>query len=96
MLPVSHRVVEANNINDFNEWIADIEFEEIPSVGRKFTWFKPNGAAKSKLDRFLVSHEWLQKWPGCTSFILDRNFSDHCPIMLNNIDRLGAKTIQGV
>ena len=64
---VSHRGVEANNINDFNEWIADIDFEEIPSVGRKFTWFKPNTTAKSKLDRFLVSHKWLHKWHGFTN-----------------------------
>ncbi|KAL5157811.1 C2 and GRAM domain-containing protein [Glycine soja] len=60
-----------------------VELTEIPSVGRKFTWFKPNGASKSKLDRFLASHEWLLKWPDCTTFVLDRNFSDHCPILLS-------------
>ena len=79
---------DVNTISEFNDWIADIKVEEIPSVGRKFTWFIPNGAAKSKLDNFFVSHEWLTKWPGCTQLILDRNFSDHCPILLRskNID----------
>ncbi|KAL5127649.1 putative ribonuclease H protein [Glycine soja] len=48
---VTHRGRQANNINEFNEWIADIEFEEIPSVGRQLTWFKPNETTKSKLDR---------------------------------------------
>lgn len=79
---VSQRGVEASSINDFNEWIADLDFVETPNVGRSFTWFKPNGAAKSKLDRILVSHQWLHKWPDSTSFTLDRNFSDHCPILL--------------
>ena len=79
---VSHRGRQANSINEFNEWIADIEFEEIPSVGRQLTWFKPNETTKSKLDRFLVSLNWLLKWPSCTSVTLDRNFSNHCPILL--------------
>ena len=85
---VSQRGEDVNTINEFNDWITDIEVEEIPSVRRKLTWFRPNGVAKSKLDRFFVSHEWLNKWPGCTQFILDRNFSDHCPILLRskNID----------
>ena len=78
----SQRGWDDNIINDFNEWIADLELVEIPSMGRRFTWFKPSGTAKSKLDRFLVSSNWLQKWPSCTSFTLDRNFSDHCPILL--------------
>ena len=79
---------DVNTISEFNDWIADIEVEEIPSVGRKFTWFRPNRAAKSKLNRFFISHEWLTKWPGCTQFILDRNLSNHCPILLRskNID----------
>ena len=34
---VAHRGMEANNITEFNEWLADLEVEEIPSVGRKFT-----------------------------------------------------------
>ena len=79
---MSQRGVEASSINDFNEWIADLDFVETPNVGRSFTWLKPNGVAKSRLDRILVSHQWLHKWPDSTSFTLDRNFSDHCPILL--------------
>jgi len=36
---------------------------ELPIVGKKFTWYKSDGSAKSRLDRFLVSLEWLQMWP---------------------------------
>jgi len=81
-LGTCQRGVEESNIKEFNEWIKDLEVEEVPWVGRKFTWFRLNGSAKSKLDRILVSPEWLAKWPGSTQYTLDRNFSDHCPILL--------------
>ena len=81
---LSQRVVDDRIISEFNDWIADLEVEEPPCVGRKFTWFRPNGAAKSKLDRTFVSAEWFSKWPVSTQFILDRNFSDHCPVLLTS------------
>jgi len=63
---VTQREADDNNITEFNDWIADLEVEEVSCVGRKFTWYKPNGAAKRKLDRFFVSDEWISKWPGVT------------------------------
>ena len=53
-------------MKEFNEWIADLEVEDVPWVGRKFTWYRPNGTAKSRLDRILVSAEWFTKWKGST------------------------------
>lgn len=73
-----------NSINEFNEWIDDLEVVEPPWLGRKFTWVRPNGASRSKLDRFLLSPEWLDKWPASTQITLPRNFSDHCPIKLRS------------
>jgi len=32
-------------------------------IGRKFTWYKPNESVKSRIDRVLVSKEWLEHWP---------------------------------
>ena len=72
-------------VTEFNDWIVDLEVEHVPSVGRKFTWYRPNGTAKSRLDRILVSVEWFSKWSGSTQFILDRNYSNHCPILLKSI-----------
>jgi len=79
-----HRGDGDSSIKEFNDWIDDLEVEDAPWVGRKFTWFRPNGSAKSKLDRFLVSPEWIAKWPDTTQSTLDRNFSDHCPILLRS------------
>ena len=47
-----------------------------------FTWIRPNGSVKSRLDRFLVSEQWLSLWPDSCQHVLQRYFSDHCPIIL--------------
>ena len=73
-----------NEIKEFNEWIEDLEMVEPPWMGRQFTWFRPNGTSRSKLDRFLLSPEWLDRWPTTIQSTLPRNFSDHCPILLRS------------
>ena len=79
---------EDSSSREFNEWIQELEVVEVPWLGRSFTWYRPNGTSRSRLDRFLVSHEWLDRWPNSTQVTLARNFSDHCPIVLrsNEID----------
>ena len=69
---------------EFNEWIKEMEVEEAPWVGSKFTWVRPNGTARSKLDRVMLSLEWMTKWPGTTQYTLERNFSDHYLILLRS------------
>jgi len=55
---------------------------DIPMVGRKFTWYKPNGSAKSRIDRVLVSKEWMEEWPNSKQFVLSRSVSDHCALVI--------------
>ena len=33
-----------------------------PSVGRSFSWFRSNRKAKSCINRFLISKEWIDVW----------------------------------
>ena len=80
----SQRGQHEGNIREFNEWITELEVEEAPWVGKRFTWYRPNGSAKSKLDRFLISPEWLSKWSASSQYTLKRSFSDHCPVMLKS------------
>lgn len=68
----------------FNNFIDSMELVDIPSIGRKYTWYRPNGKAKSRLDRFLTSFDWLQHWPGCKQYVMDRNISDHCALILKS------------
>jgi len=44
----------------FNNFINSVKVVDIPCIGRKYTWYRPNDKAKSKLDRLLTSFEWLQ------------------------------------
>ncbi|KAL5137892.1 putative ribonuclease H protein [Glycine soja] len=80
----SQSVGNLTSISEFNSWISDMALEEVRSVGRNFTWYRPNGTVMSRLDRFLLSDEWLSQWPDSTQFVLDRDFSDHCPILLRS------------
>ena len=55
-------------------------------MGRRFTWYKPNGIVKRRIDRILVSLEWLDKWPGSKLYAEGRSVSDHCALILKEIN----------
>jgi len=60
---------------------------ELPFVGKSFTWFSSNGKAKSRLDRILVSEEWMQVWPSCKQYVQRREVSDHCALVVKSVDK---------
>ncbi|XP_071719520.1 uncharacterized protein [Rutidosis leptorrhynchoides] len=70
----------------FNEFISRNRLVEIPLGCRKFTRVSDDGIKMSKLDRFLVSDDFLITWPDLKVNALDRFFSDHCPIVLLDIE----------
>ncbi|KAL8547280.1 hypothetical protein ACS0TY_006850 [Phlomoides rotata] len=75
------------DINRFNNFIQGSDLTEIQLVGRSFTWYRPNGSCKSKLDRLLVNTNWLSKWP-CVSLKGGwRSLSDHVPIFIEGAER---------
>ena len=78
----SQRNAATSDISEFNDWISEMELQDIRCYGSSFTWFRPNDSAKSRLDRFLVSDPWLCMWPDTSQHVLQRDFSDHCPIIL--------------
>lgn len=45
----------------FNNFIHEWEVEDIPMIGRRYTWYISSSRSKSKLFRFLVSYDWLEK-----------------------------------
>nr|KYP52277.1 hypothetical protein KK1_025881 [Cajanus cajan] len=59
-----------------------MELEEVPIIGKKYTWYKPNGRVKSRLDIILVTKEWLLEWSSISQKVLKRSVSDLCPILL--------------
>ncbi|XP_028121122.1 uncharacterized protein LOC114318425 [Camellia sinensis] len=69
-------------MNEFNEFINDLEIVDVPMIGRKYTWCNSQeGERWSKLDGFLVNTEWLE-WFSFKLWGLSRLLSDHCPIIL--------------
>ncbi|KAK2401933.1 hypothetical protein QL285_051492 [Trifolium repens] len=72
----------------FDEFIEDLELIDLPLVGRRFTWFHPNGVSMSRLDRVLVSNDWVTTWGNPNVWVLPRDVSDHCPLVVrySNLD----------
>ncbi|GJZ84480.1 putative RNA-directed DNA polymerase [Tanacetum coccineum] len=54
--------------------------------GRKFTRVSDDGLKFSKLDRFLLNEEFMKLWGNTSVVALDRKLSDHCPIVLKDVD----------
>ncbi|KAK9062631.1 hypothetical protein SSX86_019819 [Deinandra increscens subsp. villosa] len=66
----------------FNEFISDAGLLEYRMGGSKYTFSYGNGKNFSKLDRFLVCHEFFSRWPNAEVTALPRLWSDHSPILL--------------
>ncbi|GLT59681.1 hypothetical protein SLA2020_324880 [Shorea laevis] len=65
--------------------------------GRKYTWYRSDGQATSKLDRFLVSESFLQSFQNVDQRGLQRSLSDHCPIMLQTrVENWGPKPFRTI
>ncbi|GKU89448.1 hypothetical protein SLEP1_g3583 [Rubroshorea leprosula] len=74
----------SREMKEFDEFILRSELIDLPLVGRKFTWYNSNGKQMSRIDRFLVSEDWIAKWSDIKQWGLRRTVSDHCPILLKN------------
>lgn len=67
---------------EFQNFIDDLNLIDLPMLGKRFTWFKPDGSEMSRLDKFLVSDGWLFLWKSVAQLVGKTDVSDHCPIML--------------
>jgi hypothetical protein len=69
----------------FNAIIDGLNLKEIEMSGRQFTWANnlPNPTFE-KLDQVLVTTEWDQKFPLSSVVALNRDISDHTPLLLNS------------
>ncbi|GKV10568.1 hypothetical protein SLEP1_g21912 [Rubroshorea leprosula] len=72
-------------MREFEDFIRDSNLVDLPLCGRRYTWYQVNGASMSKIDRFLLSEDWLLNWSDCKRWGLGRSISDHYPIILKNI-----------
>ncbi|XP_024626603.1 uncharacterized protein [Medicago truncatula] len=70
----------------FNMFIHDSLLIDLPICGRLFTWYRGDGVSMSRLDRFLLSNKWCEKWPNCVQVAYQRGLSDHVPVLLYTDD----------
>jgi hypothetical protein len=75
-------------IVEFEAFVNNMNLIDLPVLGRKFSWFHPNGRTMSRIDRALVSEEWHVAWGNPSLWILPRSISDHCALVLryNTVD----------
>lgn len=74
-------------MRDFNTMTEQMDLMDMPMLGRKFTWCNSQDRANwSRIDRFLVHHEWIQNF-SLKLWGLPRQLSNHCPIILMEDDR---------
>ncbi|GKV45597.1 hypothetical protein SLEP1_g52662 [Rubroshorea leprosula] len=71
---------------DLNDFIESAGLNDLPLTRRKFTWYKSDGSAMSRLDRFLISDGLLTFWGDCCQVGLNRSISDHCPVILKKVN----------
>ncbi|XP_016191737.2 uncharacterized protein LOC107632587 [Arachis ipaensis] len=65
---------------EFKSWIQDMELVDLALTDRLFTWFR--GQSCSRIDRVLVSLEWLEVFPETRLRGGPRGLSDHCPLIM--------------
>ncbi|KAD7117426.1 hypothetical protein E3N88_04694 [Mikania micrantha] len=72
----------------FNQFIYNAQLMEYNMGGNPYTYMRGFGDSYSKLDRFLVCNDFVNKWPNACVTALSRHLFDHCPIFLitSNID----------
>ncbi|MCI07963.1 endonuclease/exonuclease/phosphatase family protein, partial [Trifolium medium] len=67
---------------EFEAFVNSMDLVDLPVLVRKFTWFHPNGRTMSRIDRALVSEEWILSSGHPSLWILPRAVSDHCPLVM--------------
>lgn len=72
----------AGEMESFGNFISEASLIDLPLIGRKYTWYKPDGTAMSRLDRFSISEDWLNTWDSLSQWGLKRTVSDHCAVVL--------------
>ncbi|MCI18564.1 reverse transcriptase [Trifolium medium] len=78
-------ITRGSNIENL---VGEMGLLDLPLLGRRFTWFQPNGGAMNQLDRFLVSDGWWDFWGEPSQWALARDVSDHYPIIMRYSSQL--------
>lgn len=82
---VGGNLVYLEDTEDFKNWIAHSNPQEIRCVGPKFTWTNNQVGNKRifrKLDWVFINDTWGEKWREAYCSIMAPDISDHCPLLI--------------
>jgi len=71
------------SIDNFNGFVVNNNLVDLPLRGRTYTWYRGDGRTMSRIDRFLLTDNWVLTWPNCIQLAVSRGLSDHCPLVLS-------------
>ncbi|KAL5726418.1 hypothetical protein ACHQM5_009463 [Ranunculus cassubicifolius] len=81
----------SKEMEEFSEFVENNELVDLPMIGRKYTWARGGRSlSMSRLDRFIVSSEWVKLFPHSIVASIPKPISDHCPILLDCERTLGG------
>lgn len=84
--------INEKEASDFNDFTRELQLNEIPLGGRKFTRISDDGLKFSKLDRFLVTDEFKRKRGNLVRPALEHKWPDHHPIGLKDMRQTLARS----
>ncbi|XP_015954715.1 uncharacterized protein LOC107479077 [Arachis duranensis] len=67
---------------DFKDWVQDMQLMDLSLNDRKFTWFR--GRSCSRIDRVLVTVEWMEEFLEIRLKGGPRGLLDHCPLIVED------------
>lgn len=75
----------SSDMNTFSEWINSHVLHDLKHHRAKFTWSNHReNSIMSRLDRFLISMDWIALYQDVLQKALLKPASDHCPILLDS------------
>ncbi|XP_009765751.1 uncharacterized protein [Nicotiana sylvestris] len=73
-------IIQDMETKDFRKFMSDTRMNELPTVGRDYTWI--NNHTYSKIDRGLVNIDWMITMRSMSIQILEPSFSNNSPLKL--------------
>lgn len=74
--------VKRRDMEDFNNFMENMNLIDLPCMGNRFTWFIGNGTSMSRLDRIMLTDKLVLDWKLDNQFVEKRVLSDQCPMWL--------------